>query len=97
MRPYFEKMTDLGKPLSDAQKKRMEESVKQIREVEKGLAEAVAKVKNAGLPAETLKKRGEWTVYQRLEYSLTQERGVRSIPCMIQWKKNRAQPALLMD
>ena len=68
MRPYFEKMTDLGKPLSDAQKKRMEESVKQIKEVEKGLAEAVAKVKNAGLPAETLKKRGEWTVYQRLEY-----------------------------
>jgi glutaconyl-CoA decarboxylase len=70
MRPYFEKMTDLGKPLSDAQKKRMEESVKQIKEVEKGLAEAVAKVKNAGLPAETLNKRGEWTVYQRLEYIL---------------------------
>jgi len=68
MRPYFEKMTDLGKPLSDAQKKRMEESVKQIKEVEKQLAEAVAKVKNAGLPAETLNKRGEWTVYQRLEY-----------------------------
>jgi len=70
MRPYFEKMTDLGKPLSDAQKKRMEESVKQIKEVEKELAEAVAKVKNAGLPAETLNKRGEWTVYQRLEYIL---------------------------
>jgi len=70
MRTYFEKMTDLGKPLSDAQKKRMEESVKQIKEVEKGLAEAVAKVKNAGLPAETLNKRGEWTVYQRLDYIL---------------------------
>src|SRR4030043_807568 len=68
MRPYFEKMTDLGKPLSDAQKKRMEESIKQIKEVEKELAEAVAKVKNAGLPVEILKKRGEWTVYQRLEY-----------------------------
>jgi glutaconyl-CoA decarboxylase subunit alpha len=68
MRPYFEKMIDLGKPLSDAQKKRMEESVKQIKEVEKDLAEAVAKVKSAGLSAETLNKRGEWTVYQRLEY-----------------------------
>ncbi|MCX8011619.1 MAG: glutaconyl-CoA decarboxylase subunit alpha, partial [Desulfobacterota bacterium] len=70
MRPYFEKMTEFGKPLSEAQKKRMEESVKQIREVEKALAEAVEKVKNAGLPAETLNKRGEWTVYQRLEYIL---------------------------
>jgi len=70
MRPYFEKMTDLGKPLSDAQKKRMEESVKQIKEVEKELAEAVTKVKNAGLTAETLNKRGEWTVYQRIEYIL---------------------------
>ncbi len=68
MRPYFEKMTDLGKPLSDAQKKRMEESIKQIKEVEKELAEAVAKVKSAGLPVEILNKRGEWTVYQRLEY-----------------------------
>jgi glutaconyl-CoA decarboxylase len=70
MRPYFEKMTDLGKPLSDAQKKRMEESIKQIKEVEKELAEAVAKVKSAGLPVEILNKRGEWTVYQRLEYIL---------------------------
>ena len=70
MRPYFEKMTDLGKSLSDAQKKRMEENVKQIREVEKELSEAVAKVKNAGIPAETVNKRGEWTVYQRLEYIL---------------------------
>jgi len=68
MRPYFEKMTEFGKPLSEAQKKRMEESVKQIKEVEQTLAEAVEKVKTAGLPAETLNKRGEWTVYQRLEY-----------------------------
>ncbi len=70
MRPYFEKMTEFGKPLSDGLKKRMEESVSQIKEVENGIAEAVEKVKNAGLPAETLNKRGEWTVYQRLEYLL---------------------------
>ncbi|MCL5266034.1 MAG: glutaconyl-CoA decarboxylase subunit alpha [Chloroflexi bacterium] len=70
MRPYFEKMTEFGKPLSDGLKKRMEESVSQIKEVENGIAEAVEKVRNAGLPAETLNKRGEWTVYQRLEYLL---------------------------
>ncbi|MBI4318348.1 MAG: glutaconyl-CoA decarboxylase subunit alpha [Chloroflexi bacterium] len=70
MRPYFEKMTEFGKPLSDGLKKRMQENVTQIKEVEQALAEAVVKVKNAGLPAETLNKRGEWTVHQRLEYLL---------------------------
>lgn len=68
MRPYFEKMTEFGKPLTDALKKRMEESVKQLREVEKDLADKVKKVKEAGLSTESLNKRGEWTVYQRLEY-----------------------------
>lgn len=68
MRPYFEKMTEFGKPLSDAQKQRMQESVERVGEVEKELAEAREKVRNAGLPAETLNQRGEWTVYQRLEY-----------------------------
>lgn len=70
MRPYFEKMTYFGKPLSDAQKQRMEQNVEQIKGVENDLAERVKKVKSAGLPAETLNKRGEWTVYQRLEYLL---------------------------
>jgi glutaconyl-CoA decarboxylase len=68
MRPYFEKMTELGKPLTEGQIKQSEESVKKIREVEKSLAEAVEGVKKAGLPAEKLHARGEWTVYQRLEY-----------------------------
>ncbi|MBI2357433.1 MAG: glutaconyl-CoA decarboxylase subunit alpha, partial [Deltaproteobacteria bacterium] len=70
MRPYFEKMTEFGKPLSDALKRRMQENVQQIKGAEKEIAEAVEKVKKAGLPAEVLKKRGEWTVYQRLEYLL---------------------------
>ncbi|MCL5961686.1 MAG: glutaconyl-CoA decarboxylase subunit alpha [Chloroflexi bacterium] len=70
MRPYFEKMTEFGKPLSDSQKQRMEANVEQIRGVENTIAEAVEKARNAGLPAETLNKRGEWTVHQRLEYLL---------------------------
>jgi glutaconyl-CoA decarboxylase len=61
-------MASLGKPLSDSLKQRMQENLRQIRAVEKEIAEAVEKVKKAGLPAEVLKKRGEWTVYQRLEY-----------------------------
>ena len=70
MRPYFEKMTDFGKPLTEGQIKKSEENVKQIKEVEKLIAEAVEKVKKAGLSAEELNKRGEMTVYQRLEYLL---------------------------
>ncbi len=70
MRPYFERMTEFGKPLSESQKKKMEESVNQIKEVEKDLGEGVEKAKNAGIPTERINKRGEMTVYQRLEYLL---------------------------
>ncbi len=68
MRPYFEKMTELGKPLTKGQIKQSEESVKNIKAVEKSLAKEVDRVKKAGLPAEKLHARGEWTVYERLEY-----------------------------
>jgi glutaconyl-CoA decarboxylase subunit alpha len=70
MRPYFEKMTDLGKPLTEQQIKKAEENVKQIREVEKTISEAVEKARKAGLSAEEINKRGEMTVYQRLEHLL---------------------------
>jgi glutaconyl-CoA decarboxylase len=70
MKPYFEKMNDLGKALTEQQIKNAEGNVKQIREVEKTVSEAVEKVKKAGLAAEEINKRGEMTVYQRLEYLL---------------------------
>jgi glutaconyl-CoA decarboxylase len=70
VRSYFEKMTEFGKPLSDGLKQKMRENVQQIKGVEKEIAEAVEKVRKAGLPAEVLNKRDEWTVYQRLEYLL---------------------------
>ncbi len=68
MRPYFEHMTPLGDPLTDRTKARMEPSAAQIRQVESALAAATEKVRNAGLPADVLNKRGEWTVHQRLKY-----------------------------
>jgi len=83
MRPYFEKMTEFGKPLTERQIKSSEENVKQIREVEKQIAEAVEKVKKAGIPAEEINRRGELTVYQRLEYLIL------FIPSSIRWMKNR--------
>src|SRR4030043_1650814 len=70
MKPYFEKMPYFGKPLSEQQIKRAEENVNQIKGVEKTIAAAVEKVRTAGLSAEDINKRGEMTVYQRLEYLL---------------------------
>ena len=68
MRQYFEKMpSTFGKKLDDSQIKSMQENLQQIKAEENKLAEAVAKVKNAGIPAETLQKRGEKTVYERIE------------------------------
>ncbi len=57
MRPYFEKMTSLGKALTDKQKQDAQENVAQIREVEKEVEKAVEAVRNAGIPAEQIKKR----------------------------------------
>ena len=65
MRPYFEKMQDLGKPI-----KVNEKNAEEIKKVEAEIAALVEKNKNAGLPKEVLDKRGEWTVHQRLEYIL---------------------------
>ena len=70
MKPYFEKMPDFGKPLTEQMIKRTEESVQKIKEVEKALAAAVEKVHNAGISTADINKRGEMTVYQRLEYLL---------------------------
>ncbi len=63
MRPYFEKMQEWNKPVKVNAK-----NAEEIRKVEKDIEERVEKAKNAGLAQETLNKRGEWTVHQRLEY-----------------------------
>ncbi len=68
MRPYFEKMTDIGKPLTEKKIKDSEENVALIKEVEKGISEANERVKNAGLPTEKINQRGQLTIWQRLEY-----------------------------
>ena len=68
MRQYFEKMNDFGKPLNEKQIEKMAENVKQIKGVEEEVAKEVERVKNAGIPAERVNKRGQMTVWQRLEY-----------------------------
>ncbi|MFH1487382.1 MAG: carboxyl transferase domain-containing protein, partial [Pseudomonadota bacterium] len=68
MKPYFEQMTPFGRALTDKQLGDAKENVAQIGEVEKEVAAAVDAVKNAGIPAEVIKKRGQTTIWERLEY-----------------------------
>ncbi|MBW1697020.1 MAG: glutaconyl-CoA decarboxylase subunit alpha [Deltaproteobacteria bacterium] len=68
MRPYFEKMAEFGHPLKEGQIKRTEENVKQIKEEEAKIAQEVERVKKVGIPEEKINARGQWTVWQRLEY-----------------------------
>ncbi|MFC1835185.1 acyl-CoA carboxylase subunit beta [Thermodesulfobacteriota bacterium] len=67
MRPYFEKMTPIGKPLSESKIRDTEENLATINAIEQQLQEEIDKCKNAGMPEEKINKRGFLTVYQRLE------------------------------
>jgi glutaconyl-CoA decarboxylase subunit alpha len=68
MRPYFERMAQFGKSLNESKIKETDENVAKIKQVEQELALEIEKVKNAGLPTGKINARGQWTVWQRLEY-----------------------------
>jgi glutaconyl-CoA decarboxylase subunit alpha len=68
MRPYFEKMTEFGRPLSEGQLKSTEQNIQQIKEVEELVQAEVEKVKTVGFPEEKINARGQLTVWQRLRY-----------------------------
>ncbi len=68
MRPYFENMDALGKPLKPLQIEEMAENRARIEEVLKELGAETNRVRNAGLPAEKIRERGEMTVWDRIEY-----------------------------
>jgi glutaconyl-CoA decarboxylase len=68
MRPYFEKMDDLGKPLRPAQLERMQANVAQAESVMQEIDAEVERIKNFGIPAEKVHERGEMTVWDRIEY-----------------------------
>jgi glutaconyl-CoA decarboxylase subunit alpha len=72
MRQYFKKMNTFGRELNPGQIKSTEENVKQIKAVEADVAGAIEKVKNAGFTPEQINARGQWTVFQRLEYLVDQ-------------------------
>lgn len=68
MRRYFEEMKPFGKALTEKQIKDAQENIEDIKKVEAEVDKAVEGVKNAGIPAEKIKQRGQMTVWERIEY-----------------------------
>ena len=68
MWPYWKNMDAFGKPIKENVFKRMEENRQKIAEVEALVAAEVERVKQSGLPTELIHKRGQMTVWDRLEY-----------------------------
>jgi glutaconyl-CoA decarboxylase subunit alpha len=68
LRPYFEKMPEIGKPLSEGEVRRSKENVDLIRAEEEVLAGEIDRVRKAGIPAEKIHERGGMTIYDRLDY-----------------------------
>ena len=68
LRPYFEKMADIGSALSDVDNQRSLENINLIKEQEQIIEKEVERVKNAGIPASKIHGRGGMTIYDRLDY-----------------------------
>ena len=68
MRQYFEKMDPLGKALKPFEIDEMADNRAQVAAMLKELDAELARVQNAGLPAEKIRERGEMTVWDRIEY-----------------------------
>jgi glutaconyl-CoA decarboxylase len=68
LRPYFEKMPDIGKELSEGEVRRSKENVDLIAEQEEIVAAEIERVRNAGIPAEKIHGRGGMTIHDRLDY-----------------------------
>ncbi|MFV0439620.1 MAG: acyl-CoA carboxylase subunit beta [Desulfopila sp.] len=68
LRLYFEKMADIGSPLSATEMKQATENIELITAQEQLIAEAIEQVHRAGIPASKIHDRGGMTVYDRLDY-----------------------------
>ncbi|NIP49106.1 MAG: glutaconyl-CoA decarboxylase subunit alpha, partial [Gammaproteobacteria bacterium] len=68
LRPYFEKMPEIGKKLREGEVRRSQENVALVREQEGLIASEVERVKSSGIPAEKVHARGGMTIYDRLDY-----------------------------
>jgi len=67
MKPYFGHMAPLGKALTEKTLQDAKEEKTQIEAVEEEIQKAVDVVKSAGMPVEKLRKRGQLTIWERIE------------------------------
>jgi len=67
MRPYFQKMSPIGRELKENEREREEANALEIAKVEKEVAEAIEKRKVTGIPAEKIHERGEKTAWERID------------------------------
>jgi len=68
MKPYWYKMNDVGKALTETQIEQMKESKAQIDAVYADLDKEFQRVKETGMSADDVRKRGQMTVWDRIEY-----------------------------
>lgn len=68
MRQYFKKMDDFGKALSPAKIEQMTPNKEKIDKLLEELDSELKRVKEAGIPAEKIRERGQMTVWDRIEY-----------------------------
>jgi glutaconyl-CoA decarboxylase len=67
MRPYFEKMSPIGKALSEKEITQGKKNAREIAKVDEKVAQAFEARRMTGLPIEKLHKRGEKTAWERIE------------------------------
>jgi glutaconyl-CoA decarboxylase len=96
MHPYFQNMPAFGKKLSDKKKEKGADNRKQIEEVEAFVASEVDRVKNAGIPAEKVHKRGQLTVWERIEH-LVDEGSFRPLHTLYNPRQNEEGTTGVID
>lgn len=68
LRPYFEKMPEIGQAMTETERQRWQENAGQVRSEEKIVEQAAEKIKLAGTSADKIHAKGQMTAYERIEY-----------------------------
>ena len=68
MKKYFEEMDELNKPLKPKQAEAMKANAAEVETIMKEIDQEIERIKNYGVSTEELHKRGEMTVWERIEY-----------------------------
>jgi len=67
MRQYFEKMTPIGKALNEKDREQNRENAREITRVDTEIADAIQKRREAGIPLDSIHKRGEKSAWERID------------------------------